>query len=112
MKLQHQPLPARQGYGTKGSPVLLKTNLFPVKYPSRTVYHYNVTLNPECSKRISRIVFERIMELNQELIGGQKPAFDGSKNMFTSEQLKIPEGEVCIVQLITKCMSVLLMPLQ
>ncbi len=93
----YRPPPDRPGYGTKGDPIPLKVNLFPVRFPRGEIYHYDVTITPTCPKKINRVVFEGLMKKYAgEHIGRQKPVFDGSKNMYCRQQLRIPEGKVLV----------------
>ncbi len=89
----YRPPPPRPGYGTKGTPIQLKVNLFPVRFPRGELYHYDVTITPTCPKWINRIVFDALMnKYSKEW--RQRPVFDGSKNMYCRQQLRIPQGQV------------------
>lgn len=91
----YRPPPLRPGYGTRGRPIPLKVNLFPVRFPRGELYHYDVTITPNCPKRICRVVFEALMKkYAKDFIGRQRPVFDGSKNMYCRQELPIPEKEV------------------
>ena len=91
VRKEYRPPPPRPGYGTRGQPIQLKVNLFPVRFPRGELYHYDITIAPKCPKRINRVVFEALMEkYARDIIGRQKPVFDGSKNMYCRQQLPIP----------------------
>lgn len=63
--------------------------------PRGEIYHYDVTIEPKCPKRVNRIVFEEVIRRNKKYdVAKFKPVFDGSKNMYTRGKLPIPEGKV------------------
>ena len=65
--------------------------------PRGEIYHYDVTIEPKCPKRVNRIVFEEVIRRNKKYdVAKFKPVFDGSKNMYTCGKLPIPEGKVCL----------------
>ena len=95
--MPYRPPPDRPGYGRTGRPIALKANLFPVTLPRGEIYHYDVTIEPKCPKRVNRIVFEEVIRRNKKYdVAKFKPVFDGSKNMYTRGKLPIPEGKVCL----------------
>ncbi|PKY55107.1 Piwi-domain-containing protein [Rhizophagus irregularis] len=74
--------------GFESEPIKVRTNFFEVtKLPKMNITHYDVTISPEVSSRLSRKVFNNFLEENQEALGGVKPVFDGTANMFTHKQL-------------------------
>ncbi|CAB4410376.1 unnamed protein product [Rhizophagus irregularis] len=74
--------------GFESEPIKVRTNFFEVtKLPKMNITHYDVTISPEVSSRLSRKVFNNFLEENQEALGGVKPVFDGRANMFTHKQL-------------------------
>ncbi|PKY23704.1 Piwi-domain-containing protein [Rhizophagus irregularis] len=78
----------RPGIGNKGVPIKVRTNFFEVtKIPKMKIIHYFVTIFPKVSLRLNRKVFNHFSEENQRVLGGVKPVFDGTKNMFTHKSL-------------------------
>ncbi|PKC01525.1 Piwi-domain-containing protein [Rhizophagus irregularis] len=78
----------RPGFGNKGVPIRVRTNFFEVtKIPDMKIIHYYVTIFPKVSLRLNRKVFNHFSEDYQRVLGGVKPVFDGTKNMFTHKSL-------------------------
>ncbi|KAG6865176.1 hypothetical protein C0991_004724, partial [Blastosporella zonata] len=65
IKLGGDDLPLRPDFGTKGRPVKLRANFFPVKIPKRPLYEYEVTISP-AAKTTMRRVRRRIFQLAEQ----------------------------------------------
>lgn len=92
--------PARSGYGTKGKPVVLRTNYFTVttafeaKQAEATLYRYDVEHRQDLSKPKKRRVFDQIMR--HEVFAGMQWATDYSKILVTTKKIdldKLMEGK-------------------
>ncbi|KAG6907598.1 hypothetical protein DXG01_008216 [Tephrocybe rancida] len=65
IKPNRDDLPLRPDFGTKGRPVKLRANFFPVKIPKRPLYEYEVTISPT-AKTAMRRVRRRIFQLAEQ----------------------------------------------
>ncbi|KAH8968725.1 hypothetical protein BDL97_03G144100 [Sphagnum fallax] len=79
----------RGGYGRTGRPIDLLCNHFAVKLTNMAdVYHYNVTITPEASKKINRDVMNKLRTTyGAAEFKGKHGAYDGRKSLFTSGPL-------------------------
>ncbi|KAH9569552.1 hypothetical protein CY35_03G139300 [Sphagnum magellanicum] len=79
----------RGGYGRTGRPIDLLCNHFAVKLTNMAdVYHYNVTITPEASKKINRDVMNKLRTTyGAAEFKGKHGAYDGHKSLFTSGPL-------------------------
>ncbi|CAM6027262.1 unnamed protein product [Sphagnum balticum] len=94
-----------QGYGRIGRPVELLCNHFAVKLMNMTdIYHYNVTITPESSKKVNRDVMNKLrttygaVELN-----GKRGAYDGEKGLFMRGPLNFSKQQKYYVLLADEC---------
>uniref|UniRef100_A0A1X7VUD3 Uncharacterized protein n=1 Tax=Amphimedon queenslandica TaxID=400682 RepID=A0A1X7VUD3_AMPQE len=90
--------PPRPGVGTLGRPIVLQTNHFPIKFPTKgELYHYDVTLKPDtCPRRINRAVIKEIEKKYRENLQGILLAYDGTKNIYTSKPLPFRSKEFLV----------------
>ena len=60
IKLKHDELPLRPGFGTTGRAIKLRANFFPVQLPKGPLFEYDVTISPDpkTMKRVKRRIFQ------------------------------------------------------
>ncbi|XP_021356157.1 protein argonaute-2-like isoform X10 [Mizuhopecten yessoensis] len=88
--------PARPNHGTDGKPILLKANHFQVRIPKGFIHHYDISITPDkCPRRVNREIIETMVNsYSQKIFQGQKPVFDGRKNLYSREPLPIGREKV------------------
>jgi len=87
--------PSRPDIGHSGRPISLRANHFQVKIPSIELFHYDVAIIPEkCPRRVNREVVEEVVKKYNHYFGGQKPVFDGRKNLYSKRPLPIGRERV------------------
>ena len=87
--------PMRPDIGHSGRPISLRANHFQVKIPSIELFHYDVAIIPEkCPRRVNREVVEEVVKKYSHYFGGQKPVFDGRKNLYSKRPLPIGRERV------------------
>ena len=87
--------PLRPDIGHSGRPISLRANHFQVKIPSIELFHYDVAIIPEkCPRRVNREVVEEVVKKYSQYFGGQKPVFDGRKNLYSKRPLPIGRERV------------------
>lgn len=98
--------------GVEGPVIPLLANHFLVQFdPSQRIYHYNVEISPNPSKEVARMIKQKLVEDNSDLLSGASPAYDGRKNLYSpiefvrdrlefyvslpipSSRMKVTEGE-------------------
>ncbi|KAG7085595.1 hypothetical protein E1B28_003146 [Marasmius oreades] len=81
--------PLRPGFGTRGNPVTLRANFFPVRVPKDcVVYDYQVQISPETSiKRIKTRIFHLLEEHPHFQPFLNQIAHDGSQRLVSSSLL-------------------------
>ncbi|XP_078333968.1 protein argonaute-2-like isoform X2 [Crassostrea virginica] len=88
--------PPRPNYGTEGKPILLRANHFQVRIPKGVLHHYDISIVPDkCPRRVNREIIETMVTAySQKIFSGQKPVFDGRKNLYSREPLPIGRDKV------------------
>lgn len=88
--------PARPNHGTDGKPILLRANHFQVRIPKGVIHHYDVAITPDkCPRRVNREIVETMVTAySQKIFNGQKPVFDGRKNLYSRDPLPIGRDRV------------------
>jgi eukaryotic translation initiation factor 2C len=85
-------LPLRPDFGTVGPTFKMRTNFFPVKFPKRTIFEYDVAITPATAiRRVKRRIFELAEATNewaQHLKG--KVAHDFSSKVVSVNKLPDP----------------------
>ena len=91
--------PRRPGYGKVGRPINLRANFFVLTLPQNDlIYHYDVTITPEAVKHVHREIMELVYKKYAgEAFGKARPAFDGSRNLYTMKDLPVGRDGVCIL---------------
>ncbi|ESO02016.1 hypothetical protein HELRODRAFT_65165 [Helobdella robusta] len=94
--LQDFQSPSRPNHGNEGQPICLRANHFQVRIPRGFVNHYDVTISPDkCPRRVNREIVETMVQsYSQRIFSGQKPVFDGRKNLYSRDQLPIGNNRV------------------
>ncbi|KAF8791225.1 Protein argonaute-2-like protein [Argiope bruennichi] len=83
-------LPAKPTPGKLGRPIKLIANLFNFQAPSGNIYHYDVEIsNSGRSMTTRQLPPTPSAATPEEEFEGRHPAYDGMKNMYTREPLKI-----------------------
>jgi len=87
--------PRRPNIGTEGRPIPLRANHFPITMPRGFLHHYDVTITPDkCPRKINREIVETMVSSYSKIFIGQRPVFDGRKNMFTRDDLPIGRDKI------------------
>ena len=88
--------PARPNHGTDGKPILLRANHFQVRIPKGVIHHYDIAITPDkCPRRVNREIVETMVTAySQKIFSGQKPVFDGRKNLYSRDPLPIGRERV------------------
>ncbi|KXN65965.1 hypothetical protein CONCODRAFT_12312, partial [Conidiobolus coronatus NRRL 28638] len=80
----------RPGFGNEGGKLKLKANYFEIKTFPDVIYHYNVSINPPTSPKLSTILFEEFQN-NNEYLSQTMLVFDGVCNAFSSIKVEVNE---------------------
>lgn len=89
--------PRRPGYGTKGREIELQANFFELCLPKGDMHHYDVAIIPDkCPRVVNHAVVQAMVEKYNRMFGGQKPVFDGRKNLYSRSPLPFDKEKVCI----------------
>ena len=87
--------PKRPGYGTKGRDISLQANFFELKLPKGDIHHYDVTITPDkCPRAVNHAVVQTMVDQYHRMFGGQKPVYDGRKNLYSRSPLPIDKEKV------------------
>ncbi|XP_059158958.1 protein argonaute-2-like isoform X8 [Physella acuta] len=88
--------PPRPNTGTEGRTISLRANHFQVRVPKGIIHHYEVNISPDkCPRRVNReIIDTMVTAYQQKIFQGQKPVFDGRKNLYSREALPIGSEKV------------------
>lgn len=96
LRLNDNELPSRPGFGTKGKPIKLRSNFFPLSLSptNATMYEYDVAITPAAgtaARRVKRRIFQ-LAELTTEWHGGLRGvvAHDHASKVIASKQLSQP----------------------
>ena len=82
--------PKRPNVGSLGRAIALRTNFFQVRLPKGDIHHYDLSISPDkCPRRVNRDVVEAMVSTYHRVFGGQRPVFDGRKNLYSSKALPI-----------------------
>lgn len=83
--------PPRPNIGCEGRPISLRANHFAVTIPRGSINHYDIGISPEkCPRRVNREIVETMVKAySQKIFNGQKPVFDGRKNLYSKDPLPI-----------------------
>ncbi|KAK4336898.1 hypothetical protein RND71_043463 [Anisodus tanguticus] len=58
--------------------------------PRGCLYHYDISISPgKCPRKVCREIFNTLVEAHSKVFCRIKPVYDGSKNVYTREQLPI-----------------------
>ncbi|KAK3576098.1 hypothetical protein CHS0354_032222 [Potamilus streckersoni] len=88
--------PQRPNHGTDGRPIMLRANHFQVRIPKGVIHHYDIAITPDkCPRRVNREIIETMVTAySQKIFQGQKPVFDGRKNLYSRDPLPIGREKV------------------
>ncbi|XP_005107587.1 protein argonaute-2 isoform X2 [Aplysia californica] len=88
--------PPRPNTGTEGRSISLRANHFQVRVPKGIIHHYEVNISPDkCPRRVNReIIDTMVTAYQQKIFQGQKPVFDGRKNLYSREPLPVGTEKV------------------
>jgi len=88
--------PPRPNQGTEGRTISLRANHFQVRVPKGIIHHYEVNITPDkCPRRVNReIIDTMVTAYQQKIFQGQKPVFDGRKNLYSREPLPVGTDKV------------------
>nr|QKV26109.1 argonaute-1 [Pinctada fucata] len=88
--------PLRPNVGLEGKPIALRANHFQIRIPKGVIHHYEVFITPEkCPRRVNREIVETMVQAySQRIFSGQKPVFDGRRNLYSRDALPIGKDKV------------------
>ncbi|OQV21162.1 Protein argonaute-1 [Hypsibius exemplaris] len=83
--------PRRPNIGGEGRPIVLRANHFQLHVPRGFIHHYDISIQPDkCPRRVNRDIIETMVQgYSHSIFNGQKPVFDGKKNLYTRDALPI-----------------------
>jgi len=97
MKQYHLSIPQRSNLfkpGTKGKPIRVLSNMFEIIFNKNFItnaVHYDVNITPIAPKSVHRQVFELCRRAHFDK---RYPAFDGKKNVYSANDLPLPNDHV------------------
>ena len=88
--------PRRPNVGTEGRQIALRANHFQLHVPRGFIHHYDISIQPDkCPRRVNRDIIETMVQgYSHSIFNGQKPVFDGKKNLYTRDALPIGKEKV------------------
>ncbi|CAH1772409.1 unnamed protein product [Owenia fusiformis] len=88
--------PARPNHGVDGRPIMLRANHFQVRMPQGFIHHYDIQITPDkCPRRVNREIIETMVQAyRNQIFNGQKPVFDGRKNLYSRDPLPIGRDKI------------------
>ncbi|CAG5124840.1 unnamed protein product [Candidula unifasciata] len=88
--------PVRPNTGTEGRTISLRANHFQLQVRKGIIYHYEALITPDkCPRRVNReIIDTMVTAYQQKIFHGQKPVFDGKKNLYSKEPLPVGMEQV------------------
>nr|CAD1832378.1 unnamed protein product [Ananas comosus var. bracteatus] len=70
--------------GTEGPAIPLLANHFLVQFdPSQKIFHYDVSISPQPSKEVARMIKRKLVEENSDALSGSLPVFDGRRSLYS-----------------------------
>ncbi|GAV05888.1 hypothetical protein RvY_15950-2 [Ramazzottius varieornatus] len=83
--------PRRPNVGAEGRQIVLRANHFQLHVPRGFIHHYDISIQPDkCPRRVNRDIIETMVQgYSHSIFNGQKPVFDGKKNLYTRDALPI-----------------------
>lgn len=83
--------------GIEGPVISLLANHFLVKFdPSQRIFQYDVEISPSPSKDVARLLKQKLVEDNLDLLSGARPAYDGRKNLYSPVEFQANKLEFYI----------------
>ncbi|KAI5066488.1 hypothetical protein GOP47_0019112 [Adiantum capillus-veneris] len=88
----------RPGHGKLGEPTAVYANHFRVRFEGKTIFHYDVTIEPDPPKGLHRAVLNQAVREHQSQLQG-KVAYDGQRALYTARELpEVLEMEIELSQ--------------
>ncbi|CAE1171979.1 ELF2C [Acanthosepion pharaonis] len=77
--------PPRPNVGGQGRTIQLRANYFQISIPKGFIQHYEVAISPDkCPRRVNREIIESMVQAySAKIFRGEKPVFDGRKNLYS-----------------------------
>lgn len=70
--------------GVEGPVITLLANHFLVQFDSsQRIFHYNVEISPNPSKEVARMIKQKLVKDNSDVLSGALPSYDGRKNLYS-----------------------------
>ncbi|KAK7436896.1 hypothetical protein VKT23_018916 [Stygiomarasmius scandens] len=83
--------PLRPGFGTRGTPITVRANFFPVRLPKNPIYDYEVEIHPTTDiKRLKKRIFELLEQCPQGQQFIRHIAHDKSRRLVSAKRLPQP----------------------
>ncbi|KAI9435236.1 argonaute-like protein [Russula earlei] len=94
LSLRQDAMPPRPDYGTKGKPIKLRTNFFPIRIPKNPLHEYDVSIFPKevSNRRMKRRIFQ-LAEATQDWVSNGlkgRVAHDSSAKLIAADILPQP----------------------
>ncbi|KAH9994550.1 argonaute-like protein [Russula compacta] len=94
LSLRQDAMPPRPDYGTKGKPIKLRTNFFPIRVPKGPLHEYDVSISPRdvSNRRVRRRIFQLAESTQDWFSNGLKGrvAHDSSAKLIAANLLPQP----------------------
>lgn len=83
--------------GVEGPVISLLANHFHVQFdPSQKIFHYDVEITPNPSKEVARMIKQKLVKDNSEVLCGAFPVYDGRKNIYSPVEFQDDRLELYI----------------
>ncbi|GAB2280238.1 Protein argonaute 7 [Dionaea muscipula] len=91
--------------GVEGQVISLLANHFHVQFdPLQRIFHYDIHIVPNPSKEVARLIKQKLVEDNLELLSGACPSFDGRRNLYSPVEFQDDRLEFFIcLPVLTAC---------
>lgn len=91
--------PKRPNFGTVGKTIALRTNFFQVRLPRGDIHRYDLSMSPDkCRRLVNRDVVKAMVNTYHKVVEGERPIFDGRKNLYSSKALPIGRKPVSVLR--------------
>ncbi|KAL7266324.1 hypothetical protein RUND412_011134, partial [Rhizina undulata] len=84
--------PPRPDYGLLGKLTSVRSNYFPMKLPTKPLYHYDIVMSPEGTSKQRKRIFEIFEELDAFQDIKDYFATDYGRMLISTEELALPKG--------------------
>lgn len=90
LTVEENKLPRRPDFGKAGQEVVLRTNYFPVEYSQKTIYDYDISVDPETGiKRIMKRLLELMMSSPEFAPYAASASHDNMKRLVSMKKIPV-----------------------